>query len=380
MLRMAIGLTAVLAPLQLIIGDQHGLNTLEVSADQDRGDRGALGRLQAGRLPHLRLAGREDREQPLRAVDPERLLAPAHASLERSVPGPEKRAAADRPPVPVVFFAFRVMVGLGLLMIAAALFGAFLWWRGTLFTTRWYLAVMAQCWWVGFVAVMAGWITTESGRQPWIVDNILRTADANSPVIGAEHRRARWCCSSRLWRRVLLRHLLHQPPDRPRAGTSAGTGRPHRRARRSPPRMAAASRCAKTGGSVMEWYLPVIWAGLIGTAVAMYVILDGFDLGIGILFPFAANERQRDQMMALGGAVLGRQRDLADPRRRRPVRRLPARLRGDHAGALFARDRDAAGAGVPRRGVRIPHRRRAARPGSTSPSPRARRSPLSRKA
>ena len=48
----------------------------------------------------------------------------------------------------------------------------------------------------------------------------------------------------------------------------------------------------------MEWYLPVIWAGLIGTAVAMYVILDGFDLGIGILFPFAADDRQRDQMMA----------------------------------------------------------------------------------
>jgi cytochrome d ubiquinol oxidase subunit II len=47
----------------------------------------------------------------------------------------------------------------------------------------------------------------------------------------------------------------------------------------------------------MEWYLPVIWAALIGTAVAMYVILDGFDLGIGILFPFAGNERERDQMM-----------------------------------------------------------------------------------
>ena len=47
----------------------------------------------------------------------------------------------------------------------------------------------------------------------------------------------------------------------------------------------------------MEWYLPVIWAGLIGTAVAMYVILDGFDLGIGILFPYAGNERERDQMM-----------------------------------------------------------------------------------
>src|SRR5260370_16898306 len=47
----------------------------------------------------------------------------------------------------------------------------------------------------------------------------------------------------------------------------------------------------------MEWYLPVIWAALIGTAVALYVVLDGFDLGVGILFPFARNERERDQMM-----------------------------------------------------------------------------------
>jgi cytochrome bd ubiquinol oxidase subunit II len=48
----------------------------------------------------------------------------------------------------------------------------------------------------------------------------------------------------------------------------------------------------------MEWYLPVIWAGVIGAAVAMYVILDGFDLGLGILFPFAQNDREREQMMA----------------------------------------------------------------------------------
>ena len=47
----------------------------------------------------------------------------------------------------------------------------------------------------------------------------------------------------------------------------------------------------------MEWYLPLIWAGVIGTAVAMYVILDGFDLGIGVLFPFSKNEGERDQMM-----------------------------------------------------------------------------------
>jgi cytochrome d ubiquinol oxidase subunit I len=64
------------------------------------------------------------------------------------------------------------------------LFGTFLWWRGTLFETRWYLWPISQTWWIGFVAVISGWVVTESGRQPWIVQGILRTADATSPVIG----------------------------------------------------------------------------------------------------------------------------------------------------------------------------------------------------
>jgi cytochrome d ubiquinol oxidase subunit I len=54
-----------------------------------------------------------------------------------------------------------------------------------LFETRWFLRVVAQTWWVGFVAVIAGWVVTESGRQPWIVHGILRTADAISPVPAA---------------------------------------------------------------------------------------------------------------------------------------------------------------------------------------------------
>ena len=92
--------------------------------------------------------------------------------------------AKDRPPVAPVFFAFRIMVGLGLFMIAAAFVGAFLWWRGTLFETRWYLWIMSHCWWIGFISVIAGWITTEVGRQPWVVEGVLRTSDAVSPVPG----------------------------------------------------------------------------------------------------------------------------------------------------------------------------------------------------
>jgi len=99
----------------------------------------------------------------------------------------------------------------------------------------------------------------------------------------------------------------------------------------------------------MEDLLPLIWAAILGFAVAMYVILDGFDLGTGILFPFAGNERQRDQMIAsikpywdgnetwlvLGGAGASR--------------RVPTRLRHYHAGALPADHRHAARAGVSRR-------------------------------
>jgi cytochrome d ubiquinol oxidase subunit I len=97
-------------------------------------------------------------------------------------PGLKSVPPQDRPPVVSVFFAFRIMLAVGGYMIAAALFGALLMWRGRLDTTRWYLHIVAQTWWVGFVAVIAGWVVTESGRQPWVVQDVLRTAEAVSPV------------------------------------------------------------------------------------------------------------------------------------------------------------------------------------------------------
>jgi cytochrome d ubiquinol oxidase subunit I len=97
-------------------------------------------------------------------------------------PGLKDVPPSERPPIVPVFFAFRIMLAVGFFMVAAALYGAFLWWRGTLFETRWYLRVMSQMWWIGFVAVISGWVVTETGRQPWIARGILRTADAISPV------------------------------------------------------------------------------------------------------------------------------------------------------------------------------------------------------
>ncbi len=185
MMRMALGLTAILAPLQLIIGDQHGLNTLKhqpikIAAMEAHWDGSKPGDFHLFAWPD-ESAG----------VNRYEISIPRGASLilthqaDGLFPGLNSVPASERPPVKTVFFAFRIMLAIGFFMIAAALFGSLLWWRGTLFETRWYLRIMAQCWWIGFAGVIAGWVVTESGRQPWIVAGILRTKDAISPVLGS---------------------------------------------------------------------------------------------------------------------------------------------------------------------------------------------------
>ncbi len=185
MLRMAIGLVVILAPLQLIIGDQHGLNTLEHQPIKVAAMEGHWDGNQAG-VPFEIFAWPNEKTESNDysiAIPHVGSLLLTH-SWNGKFPGLKSVPAKDRPPVPMVFFAFRIMVGIGLFMIAAALYGAFLWWRGTLFETRWYLWIMSHCWWIGFVSVIAGWITTEVGRQPWIVQGVMRTSDAASPVPG----------------------------------------------------------------------------------------------------------------------------------------------------------------------------------------------------
>jgi cytochrome d ubiquinol oxidase subunit I len=185
MVRMAIGLLAVLAPLQLLLGDLHGLNTLKhqpikIAAMEAHWDGSKPGDFHIFAWP-------DERAEINRFA----LSIPRGSSLvlthraDGLFPGLKSAPPADRPPVPSVFFAFRIMLGIGFFMIAAALYGAWLLLRGHVFATRWYLHIVAHAWWIGFVAVIAGWVVTESGRQPWIVQGIMRTANAASPVVGA---------------------------------------------------------------------------------------------------------------------------------------------------------------------------------------------------
>lgn len=185
MVRMAIGLAAILAPLQLFIGDQHGLNTLKhqpvkVAAMEGHWDGSKPGDFHIFAWP--------DEKNETNRFE---ISIPRGSSLILThdpnglFPGLKSVPASERPPVINVFFGFRVMLAIGFYMIGAALFGVFLWWRGKLFETRWFLKIVSLTWWSGFVAVIAGWVVTESGRQPWLVHGILRTMDAISPVPAA---------------------------------------------------------------------------------------------------------------------------------------------------------------------------------------------------
>ncbi|MGA9177130.1 MAG: cytochrome ubiquinol oxidase subunit I, partial [Desulfobacterales bacterium] len=92
----------------------------------------------------------------------------------------------DRPPVAPVFWSFRVMVGIGVLMIFTGVTAAILFLRKQLFTKRWFHLWCMAMTPAGFVTVLAGWFVTEIGRQPYIVYGVMRTADTASPVMGSQ--------------------------------------------------------------------------------------------------------------------------------------------------------------------------------------------------
>jgi cytochrome d ubiquinol oxidase subunit I len=183
MLKMGLGLAVVLAPLQLVIGDSHGLEALvhqpaKIAAVEAHWDGSKPGDL-------VLFAWPDERTE----TNLFELSIPKGASviLKRDpkglFPGLKNFPVEDRPPVLLPFFGFRLMVGLGLVMIALAVWGVFLWWRGTLERSQFYLRLLSISWPAGFVAILAGWTVAEVGRQPWTATGILRTADSSSPVV-----------------------------------------------------------------------------------------------------------------------------------------------------------------------------------------------------
>jgi cytochrome bd ubiquinol oxidase subunit I len=183
MIRMALNLLIILVPLQMFLGDQHGLNTREY---QPAKLAAIEGRYDTAEPTPLTLFGiPDDAAATMRyAIEVPYLgsLILTH-SWGGVIKGLKEWPVDQRPPVGPPFFAFRVMVGIAFIMLFVAALGWVLRLRGKLWNSVWYLRL---CQWVaplGFVAVIAGWTTTEVGRQPWTVYGLLRTADSVSPSL-----------------------------------------------------------------------------------------------------------------------------------------------------------------------------------------------------
>jgi cytochrome bd ubiquinol oxidase subunit I len=182
MMRMGLGMVFFLAPLQALIGDQHGLNTekyqpQKIAAIESHWDGSKPAALVLFAIPN----SKQERNDFEISIPHGGSWFITH-SADGLFPGLKDVPPSDRPPVFPVFVAFRLMVGLGVLMITIGMVGAWLWLRGRLFETQWYLRTVQYAWPLGFLAILAGWYVTEMGRQPWVAYGILRTADASSPV------------------------------------------------------------------------------------------------------------------------------------------------------------------------------------------------------
>jgi cytochrome d ubiquinol oxidase subunit I len=182
MFSMALWMVLLVAPLQAVIGDFHGLNTLKHQPAKIAAMEGHWENKGNEGTP-LILFGWPDmeREETRFAVEIPRLgsLILTH-SWDGKIPALKEFAPQDRPNSTVVFWSFRIMVGLGLLMIALGLWSAWLRWRGKLWHSRPFLRFAVLMGPAGVLAILAGWYTTEIGRQPWTVYGLLRTADAVS--------------------------------------------------------------------------------------------------------------------------------------------------------------------------------------------------------
>jgi cytochrome bd ubiquinol oxidase subunit I len=183
MIAMGVMLASVLVPAQIVIGDLHGLNTLahqptKIAAMEGIWDSGP------GQPAVIFAVPDEAAETNHFEIGIPKLgsLYLTH-DWNGHVEGLKAVAPEDRPPVPWVFFGFRIMVGMWLVMFTMTLWAWVLALRRRLYTTPAFLRVAVWTLPVGYIAVTAGWITTETGRQPWVVYGHLRTSDAITPSL-----------------------------------------------------------------------------------------------------------------------------------------------------------------------------------------------------
>jgi cytochrome d ubiquinol oxidase subunit I len=183
MVRMSLAFLAFMVPLQILVGDLHGLNSLEHQPTKVAAMEG-LWETQSGVPASLfAIPDQEAEKNHFEIAIPKLGSLYLTHSVDGVVKGLKEWPKEDRPPVAIVYFAFRAMVGIGMLMLVTVLFGLVLWKRGRLFNSQRYLRWCMLMSPAGFIAVLAGWTTTEVGRQPWVIYGLMRTRDAVTPSL-----------------------------------------------------------------------------------------------------------------------------------------------------------------------------------------------------
>ena len=183
MFSMAMWMAALVAPVQIVVGDLHGLNTFHHQRPKVLAMEGHYESHADGAPLYLFGIPNDEAQRLDYAVG-----IPKVGSLilehrpDAPIAGLDTVPDDEQPPVAIVFWSFRIMVGLGLLMLGLGLLSLWARWRGTLYEWRLLHRFALAMGPMGFVAIIAGWVTTEVGRQPWLVYGLLRTGDGVSPV------------------------------------------------------------------------------------------------------------------------------------------------------------------------------------------------------
>lgn len=182
-LSMTLWLLLLIAPAQLVVGDLHGLNTLEHQPVKVAAMEGNWERREGAPLLLFALPDQDAQNNRFELGIPKLASLILTHELDGEIPGIADVPREEQPPVAIVFWSFRIMIAIGMLMIAFALYGFYLRLRGRLYDNRFFLRGLS--WMIGlpFVAVLAGWFVTEVGRAPWLVHELMDHAAGLTPSL-----------------------------------------------------------------------------------------------------------------------------------------------------------------------------------------------------
>lgn len=183
MLGMATIMAALVTPVQMYVGDSHALNTLEHQPEKIAAIEGVWETSKDVPLLLFAIPHQEEAYNSMELKIPNLASILLTHTMDGEIKGLKEWAAEDRPPVAIVFWSFRIMVGIGGLMLLIGIISAVQYFRGKLFESAWLHKAWTLMIPSGIFALLAGWFVTEVGRQPYVAYGVIRTTDAVSPAI-----------------------------------------------------------------------------------------------------------------------------------------------------------------------------------------------------